>query len=217
MSRATKTVIALAALGAVTLGASACESPLVETEVPARIGDGLPVDLGTGPDRPLRRLDIDQLDASMRRATGGIGWDDGSGNPQLTRFRTTLGVPDYVTSTTEDLEVSALFLKFLDDAARSTCDRLIEREEDAATPAERTFLVHAELASTLPDDAEAIDQNLAYLLLRFHGRRVDVDSEELTPWRQLFRDARAMSVDEPKTAWRTVCVALFDHPDFYLY
>lgn len=202
-------LLALAAL----LG---CESEVVETTVPGTVGPSTPIDLGTGPERPRRRMDVEQLDAAMRRATGGIGWDDGSGNPQFVRFRSTLGVPDYVASTGEDLEVSALFLKFLDDAARSTCDRLIEREEDAM-PAERVFLVHADLASALPADADAIDENLAHLLLRFHGRRVAPGSRELAPWHQLFADARAMSEDEPKTAWRTVCVALFDHPDFYLY
>ena len=86
MNRAIAIVLAL---GGALLGTTACESPPSETTVPGRVGDPTPVDLGTGPDRPLRRMDIEQLDAAMRRATGGIGWDDGSGNPQFTRFRTT--------------------------------------------------------------------------------------------------------------------------------
>lgn len=206
-----------AAVATVTLIAVlGCQTPVAETSVPGTIGPATPIDLGTGPERPRRRMDIEQLDAAMRRATGGIGWDDSAGNSQLVRFRSTLGVPDYVGTTNEDREVSALFLKFLDDAARSSCDRLIEREEDAM-PADRVFLVHADLESVLPDDREAIDRNLAHLLLRFHGRRVEPGSPELAPWHELFADSRAMSADAPKIAWRTVCVALFDHPDFYLY
>lgn len=208
--------LALAALVLVALGAAACEGPVATTLVPGTIDDPRPIDLGTGPDRGRRRMDVDQLDAAMRRATGGLGWDDSGGNPQFARFAATLGVPDYVGTTTEDLEVSALFLKFLDDAARSTCDRLIAREE-RAMPAERVFLVHAEIDASLPGDAAEIDENLAYLLLRFHGRRVDPGAEELEPWRELFASARAASPDEPSAAWRTTCVALFDHPDFYLY
>ncbi|MDQ3031635.1 MAG: hypothetical protein M3Y87_04400 [Myxococcota bacterium] len=208
---------ALAFVLSIAAALVACaEPPVATTDVTGTIGDPRPVDLGTGPDRPRRRMDIDQLDAAMRRATGGLGWDDSSGRSQLERFSATLGVPDYVSTTTEDLEVSALFLKFLDDAARSTCDRLITRERDAL-PAERTFLVHAELDAALPADAAAIDANLAHLLLRFHGRRVAADAEELEPWRELFAMSRAASPDEPATAWRTTCVALIDHPDFYLY
>lgn len=203
----------MAALVSVSL---ACEAPVAEIEVPGAIGEPRPVDLGTGPDRPRRRMDIEQLDAAMRTATGGIGWDDASGNSQFSRFAATLGVPDYVSSTTEDLTVSALFLKFLDDGARSSCDRLLTREADAM-PADRTFLVHAELDAALPADAAAIDENLAYLLLRFHGRRVATTDAELAPWRELFASARALSPDEPALAWRTTCVALIDHPDFYLY
>ena len=205
-------------LGALALAlvTVACEEPPPRSDVVVDIGPERPIDLGTGPDRGRRRMDIEQLDAAMRRATGGLGWDDSSGRSMFTAQAATLGVPDYVQSTSEDLEISALFIKFLDDASRSVCDRLMTREA-AAAPGERVFLVHADLDARLPADAAAIDQNLSMLLLRFHGRRVAVDSPELAPWHDLMDQALAASPDDAAPAWRTTCVALFEHPDFYTY
>ncbi len=205
--------IALLALLVVTLGA--CDDRVPITEVPVQPGDPTPIDLGTGPARPRRRMDIDQLDQSLRSVTGGIGWVDSSGRDLFVTNAETLGVPDWVSFTNEDLEASALFVKFLDDAARSSCTTLITR--DAAAPAaDRIFFVHAEPSAMMPADQTAIDENLAYLLLRYHGRRVAVGSDEILPWRGLYQDARA-ATDDPNVAWRTVCVALVDHPDFYTY
>ncbi|MFO0708205.1 MAG: hypothetical protein U0353_00110 [Sandaracinus sp.] len=189
-------------------------------ELPADYGDPTHVDLGTGPARARHRMDIDQLDASLFAATG-LHWEVGSTN-QLTRFRATLGVPNYATSTHEDLEPSPLFLKFVDDAARSVCTRLLDAES-AEGSTDHVFLVHADLEDRLPADQEAIDQNLAMLLARYHSRVIEPGSEELDPWRSLWSSSLALTrdmtsgEDDAETAWRTVCVALIDHPDFYLY
>lgn len=210
MSSASRT--ALLALLALT----ACADDRVPiSEVPVDPGDPRPVDLGTGPARPRRRMDIDQLDQTLRSVTGGIGWVDSSGRDLFVTNAETLGVPDWISFTNEDLEASALFVKFLDDAARSACTTLVDRDADAAA-ADRIFFVHAEPTAMLPADQTAIDENLAYLLLRYHGRRVEPGSDEILPWRGLYRDARA-ATDDANVAWRTVCVALVDHPDFYSY
>lgn len=188
-------------------------------EVPSDFDDPTHVDLGTGRARARHRMDIDQLDAALFAATG-LRWEVGTTN-QLTRFRATLGVPNYTTTTHEDLEPSPLFLKFVDDAARSVCTRLLD-SETASTASDPIFLVHAELDDRLPADREAIDENLAMLLARFHSRSVEPGSEELDPWRSLWSASLALTrtesgEDDAKAAWRTVCVALIDHPDFYLY
>jgi len=189
-------------------------------ELPSDFGDPGHVDLGTGPARARHRMDVDQLDQSLFVATG-LRWEV-SGTNQLTRFRSTLGVPNYATSTHEDLEVSPLFLKFVDDAARSICTRLLDRET-ADGAMDRVFLVHTDVEDRLSADQAAIDQNLAMLLGRFHGRRVEPGSEELDPWRSLWSSSLALTrdgmtgEDDAEVAWRTVCVALIDHPDFYTY
>jgi len=181
-----------------------------------------PVDVGAAPWRERRRMDIAQVDASLRRVTGGIGWDSGSTN-QFVRFDDTLGVPDYINSTSEDRAVSLIFLKFLDDAARSVCRRVADREGGDAP-----------LGTFAPVDVDAVDPAsadvdaaLASLLLRFHGRRVTAGSAALAPWRSLYTRAAAevaaTTMDperpdlSPRRAWEAVCVALVDHPDFYTY
>lgn len=205
-------------LGAI--GLAACQPETTLTEVPTEFGEESEIDLGTGPARALRRMDIDQLDESIFVATG-LHWEVGTTN-QFTRFRSTLGVPNFATSTHEDLDVSPLFLKFVDDAARSVCTRLLD-QETAMGATSHVFLVHADAASRLPADQARIDQNLAMLLTRFHGRIVEPGSDELTPWRSLWSSSLALTRDamtgaeDGETAWRTVCVALIDHPDFYTY
>lgn len=210
----------LAALLVTAATVAGCTPPPALDEVPTEFGEETPVDLGTGPARALRRMDIDQLDESIFVATG-MHWEVERAN-QFRRYRSTLGVPNFTTSTQEDFDISPLFLKFVDDAARSVCTRLLD-QETAASAMSPVFLVHADTASRLPADQAEIDQNLAMLLARFHGRVIEPGSDELTPWRGLWSSALALTRDamtgaeDGEVAWRTVCVALIDHPDFYTY
>lgn len=164
--------------------------------------------------RPWRRMDIEQLDASMRRVTNGIGWDV-NGVDQFTALSATLGVPDYIQVTAEDLAPGLLFQKFLDDASNAVCRDLLERESTGG--AENVFLVHADLSDTIERDRPAIEENLSMLLLRFHGREVPVGDPRLEPWVFLYEGAERVTGGDAMESWRTVCVALFTHPDFYTY
>jgi len=219
MSNRNQPLRALAALLA-TASLVGCAPPPALEEVPTEFGGETQVDLGTGPARALRRMDVDQLDESIFVATG-LRWEL-SGTNQFVRFRSTLGVPNYTTSTQEDVDISPLFLKFVDDAARSVCTRLLD-QETAMGAMSPVFLVHADAASRLPADQDEVNQNLAMLLARFHGRVIELGSDQLTPWRGLWSSSLALTRDamtgaeDGETAWRTVCVALIDHPDFYTY
>lgn len=204
-------------------------------------GDGTDVDLGTEPWRERRRMDVDQLDQAIREVTGnrvdgelvgGIGWesfrnDSGVYTVRQRYFETygdTLGVPDYINSSSEDLTVSLLFEKFLDDAARDVCRRLVDREDGNGRPydgdAQGIFLP-VEVSDEAPSQAD-VDQTLSNLLLRFHGRSLEPSDQQLQPWRDLFGrlQSAAAEADEPlppRRAWEGVCVALITHPDFYTY
>ena len=84
-----------------------------------------PVEL---PHRARRRLNLDQLDRALEQAVG-LPWVERRGGVdvhQLTTLASTLGKPDYLQQTVEDLTPSALFLKFLDDAARELCFKRAE-------------------------------------------------------------------------------------------
>jgi hypothetical protein len=207
--------------------ASDAAGPDAAAPVPVERDPGAPADLAPAPPPPparepppraRRRMNLDQLDAAMRQASDGIGWTERRGNTDVNLFvelSATLGKPDYIQITTENLEPSALFLKFLDDAARSVCARMIERDLDAGAGA----LLHA----VGPDDdfdaaPAAVDANLRHLLARFHGRLVPEDGAgpHLAPWRWLFRSAAFVGGD-PLAGWNAVCVGLFTHPDFYSY
>ena len=211
-------------LACVAMLLPACDGDQIAVEpLPEIVEEQDPVELGDQPYRPRRRMDVRQLENSLRRVSGGIEWRINSNTTGFERYARTLGEPDYVERTVEDREVSVLFLKFLDDAARDICDELIEQEwqEDAT---DRVFMVHAGMTDTLASNEDAIRENLRYLLLRFHGRRVAVDSAELQPWTQLLNDVAVASqgegedaMPEYRPAWESVCVTLINHPDFFTY
>lgn len=174
-----------------------------------------------GPDegvRGRRRMDVDQLDASIQRVTGGIAWtESGAGSDNLfEELSATLGKPDYIDSTQEDLTVSLLFEKFLGDAAQVVCSELVAREQTVSAE-ERVLLVHAEPESTPADDAEGVEANLRYLLLRYHGQDLSEGDPRITPWSWLFESSLHVNDGNTMSAWQAVCVALIIHPDFYSY
>ena len=169
------------------------------------------------PARARQRLNIDQLSASLERITGGVNWVAGEAT-LWEILSATLGRPDYIQTTQEDLLPSALFHKFLDDAARQICADLVSADllwaagEGQGAP---HLLVYVDPADALGDD-EATSENLSHLLLAFHGRRVAPGSPELVQWRWLVDTVGAAS-SEPTEAWNAVCVALITHPNFYSY
>lgn len=170
------------------------------------------------PSRPRKRMDIDQLDAALQRVSGGIGWTSGKGATLKNEFETlaiTLGKPNYTDLTTEDLEPTALFQKFLGDAATAVCTKLIDVELDKA-PADRVFLVGIDPSKPYAADPKANDANLALQLLRFHGRVVDATGPELARWRFLLQGATQIT-GKASEGWRAVCVALVEHPAFTTY
>ncbi|MEM9074384.1 MAG: hypothetical protein AAGE52_38170 [Myxococcota bacterium] len=194
------------------------DEPVDLAPVEGTVGEGDILDLGTAPYRDRRRMDIDQLQASVLRVTDGIDWVQGNTN-QFERFRDTLGAPDYINSTAEDTAVSVLFLKFVDDMARRVCDQLVRRETGSVTDEDPrgVLFVSVDPAAEEAPAQSAVDDNLAYLLLRYHGRRVDPGSAELDPWRQLYAGASAAEEASQADAWEAVCVGMMNHPDFYTY
>lgn len=183
--------------------------------------------------RPRRRLNIDQLNDAMVRASGGIAWTELNRDVEVNQFdqlARTLGKPDYIQNTEEDLEPTILFQKFLGDASRSVCAKMLERDlavveieqEYAQRPFEdapedlpqKTLLMHVTPEDTIDNNPEAVDANLRAMLMRFHGRVVaEHDDAALANWRWLLKSSR--HVAEPAQAWNAMCIALFTHPDFY--
>jgi hypothetical protein len=206
-----------------SLVACAVEEPVEGVEVPGAepvdvgLDDGrasnlLPADEPGRRDR--RRMDVDQLDATIKLVTGGLFWEAGGDN-QFEELAATLGKPDYLNSTFEDLSTSLLFQKFLGDAAHSVCTELAQVDPLRLEP-DRTLLVHVASTDTVESNPEGVEANLVGLLLRYHGRTLEPGSDQLNPWRWLFESSTYVSSD-PLAGWRAVCVGLMTHPDFYTY
>ncbi|MEE2786987.1 MAG: hypothetical protein VX589_06580 [Myxococcota bacterium] len=178
--------------------------------------------------RPLRRMNVDQLNAAMRSVSGGIGWTERRNNTDVDLFEqlaSTLGKPDYAFATDEELEPTVIFQKFLDDAARSICGKMLTADLQAfeaeanGEPVEGApkLLIHVGPDDTLETAHDAVVRNLQTLLRRFHGRViVDAEAPLLHHWQWLHRTGSFVTGD-PAEAWLGVCVALFTHPHFYMY
>jgi hypothetical protein len=159
-------------------------------------------------------MDLAQLDAAFRSVSGGLTWVEGGRN-QWEQLAPTLGRPDFLQTTEEDLTPSPLFQKFLDDAARSVCQALITREATAPM-ADRVFLVGVDADEPSARLGQRLDENLQRQILRFHGRDVRRgDAGALDGWRWLFLTSER--IEGPRAAWMGTCVALFEHPDFFTY
>lgn len=186
------------------------------------LGDGKPVALLPDPEyptRPRKRMNIDQLDAALLKASGGVTWVVGGKN-QFDALAATLGKPDFADQVMEDLSPSTIFEKFLHDAALDVCETLIAKDAKAKAD-ERVFFVHALPTATPAKDAAAVDDNLRYLLLRWHGRQLAKGAPQLENWRFLLaaaqKTAAGTAAAQAQAGWQTVCVALATHPAFYTY
>lgn len=196
---------------------ASCVPPAPGEQRPEKIDHSV-IDDVVPPDAALtrarRRLTVDQLEQSLLRSSGGIEWlVDGSNG--FERMSATLGKPDYIQSTREDLGASTIFMKFLGDAAESVCGQLVV--VDLQRPRSQRALFLAVEARDLDNpSSEQIDENLKRLLLRFHGRHPSALATDLEAWRWLYQNARETGGDA-SLAWQTICVALISHPDFYTY
>jgi hypothetical protein len=182
------------------------------------------VDAGARPPSAWsQRLSVRQLAASMPIALGGNTWLINTSNGFTVRGPT-LGEPDYIGVVDENLEPTALYLKFMADAARDGCTRAVNA--DAALAANQRVL----LRFVSPDDsvatnATAVDRNLRYLKLRFHGVKLaEGDTASISRMRALFDTAARVGTDggslsqaNVREGWRAVCVALLMAPEYHLY
>ena len=179
------------------------EESVTETSATATEDPSTPVWAAQTPQRIRKRMNVDQLSRAINQVSGGLNWRQNNDDNLLETLSLTLGKPDYLEVTNEDLGAGVLFMKFLEDAAGNVCTQMVTRDLEEGSD----FLV----AST--DD---IDTQLTRLLQSFHSRQLNEGHPDLKQWRWLYDSALRIS-DEATEAWRTVCVALFRHPDFYTY
>lgn len=170
--------------------------------------------------RSARRASVEMLRRSFPVIFGNdltgqpITWTVG-GRPGFDVFTHALGEPDYADVVDENLDPSPLYVKFLDDAGRDACNKVLAA--DFKRP-DRTLLKYAQPADTPASARASIDQNLRYLRLRFHGMHVvDTDDAPIAGLRQLLSDSIAANGGSVLEGWRAVCVALVTAPEFSLY
>lgn len=204
---------------------------------PASTGKPVPVDSEVenipdlhadpvGPSRKTRRMTIDQLQASMKRVAG----EDVYGNPiewkvngqpgfSDVAFGKALGRPDFLSSTDESGISSALYLKFVGDAARAVCTDMARNDLIRTDASTRVLFPKAAVDGAATE--EQVNANLSYLVLRFLGTRLEKDSPMIASLRGVY-DAGVASVENlggelPPAAegYRAVCVTLFESPLFH--
>ena len=171
----------------------------------SELGDGVieRPDERTG--RQLKRMTIPQVRDSMKQIGGGIPWGDEDAS-NWDEYADTLGVADYQLRVESDRSPSVMFQKFLDDAASHTCSEWV------AAP-DSTFFVIDDPTSLERTDVRA---NIVGLRWQIQGKARDPFALIVDDYEQLFYLAHERA-ESHLTAWQTVCVAMFTHPDFFMY
>jgi hypothetical protein len=186
-----------------------------------------PPEVATTSGRAPRRVSIEQLRASFPVVFGNdlggapITWTNEYGENGFSAYAGTLGEPDYADTTDENLDPSPLYVKFMDDAARNACGKALEADYGRTDPASRVIIRHAglnDLVTTSAQAKAAIEKNLRYLRLRFHGIKVAATEDQpIATLRDLFTQSAQANAGSAKEGWRAVCVALTVAPEFHLY
>jgi hypothetical protein len=200
---------------AATLGASvllACsqkpiDPPPAPVQKPEVLADKLPPmpnghpDLGalTIASRAPRRLSVDQLERSLDEI-GNLPKGSVKLPPDLA---ITLGRPDYARVTEESLEPTPLYMKFMLDLGAIYCGNLADYEPTRPA-ADKFYTRNAN-----------VDDNLAWLLLRFTG----IEGEGAKPYLTRLRAAydRGAKGARPLGGYEAACLSLFTSPEFLLY
>src|SRR5207247_1046900 len=104
------------------------------------------------------------------------------------------------TTTSESVDPAVTFSKLAGDAARSACRASVKG--DLALPAEERRILR--FVTSEPASDAAVRKNLAYLALRFWGRRLAPEDPELGALAVLLD--RASRAAGPGSGWRAVCV-----------
>ncbi|CAN0566460.1 unnamed protein product, partial [Laminaria digitata] len=174
------------------------------TQVPLQPNPGAPESSA----RQSRRLTVDQLRRSIPALFGGITWTVPARPQPVAGFdalASTLGEPDYIQATTNNLDPSPLFAKFMDDMAASVCRQALDRDATGESPA--LVLQH-------PSNPQ---ENLRFLRLKLHGIHVAPDSMEgLEDLYGLYTETLA-TAEDPAQAWWAVCIAMLTAPEMMAY
>jgi hypothetical protein len=150
-------------------------------------------------------MTVAQARDSMEQIAGGVPWGD-EDDSDWDAYAETLGVADYQTRVESDLSPSVMFQKFLDDAAGATCAGWIAAEGSH-------FHTIDDPSST---DRADIRANITGLRWKIQGKSRDAADPIIDDYETLFVKVHQRT-DSTDTAWTTVCVAMFTHPDFFMY
>jgi len=150
-------------------------------------------------------MTIAQVRDSMVQISGGVAWGDVDDSDWDT-YSDTLGVADFQLRVEHDRSPSVMFQKFLDDAASATCSGWLRAEGS------HFFSI---------DDPESIARedvrtNILGLRWKIQGKSKATEDVVVGDYEQLFFTVH-MRTDSTESAWQTVCVAMFTHPDFFMY
>jgi hypothetical protein len=210
------------ALSVFACGGSTTENGDLPTQDQGSDSDGTS-DVGqepTGPTpRQVHRFTVAQLIQSIPVITGGIGWEEDFGEGPLDMLEIlapTLGAPDYILVTEENMEPSMIIAKFMQDAAYRVCTKWVQRDQ-ALPPGERTLIQHDDWFST---DSGDVRGSIRALLFRVFAHNIEsVDDPAIEPYWQLFQTGADLDgvTPAPSDGWLAVCIALMTHPEFILY
>jgi hypothetical protein len=205
-----------------------------------QVGITIDMQVGATTPRKLRRMTLDQLARTIPLVTNGIKWTEDFGQGEvdiLALLSPTFGAPDYLNITEENLEPSLLISKFLNDASKRVCLKRLNKEEELyrqwqtlnPIPSTEADFERAEVKEILDqqvlvkgdfylNDESHIKAQLQRLILLFLGENLDQNHPRFNHYWTLFQMVQQSSPQQQiYWAYFSVCVGLFNDPDFILY
>ena len=164
---------------------------------------------------PLRSMRPDQLAGSLEALTG-YRWT-WEGNDMLDTdeqgVRILAGGADGVIATDPAVDPSTTTALVQERVAEAAADAAVQRER-LMEPADRTLFKDVDFDAE-PDRDSTVSQ-VQRLLETAHGKRYDVEGDEVTALAELF-DALYAESGDSAVAWTLTLSGVFRHPDFLLY
>jgi hypothetical protein len=177
--------------------------PTIEIEETV-VEEGVSDSQQNNPSRQLKRMSISQVRDSMIQISGKQWADNSESNWDV--YSDTLGVADYQSRVETDRSPSVMFQKFLDDAATSTCLQWLQTVDSS-------FYIIDSNSSVERDD---VRNNVVHLRWLIQGKVKDQSIQIVDDYESLFYTVYQRT-SSTELSWQSVCVALFTHPDFFMY
>lgn len=161
--------------------------------------------------RQARRMTVDQIERTITTLFPGLNWTyydsrRRTNRSKFTQMARTLGKADYLQVTSNTVDPTPLFMKFMDDMAGQVCGKAVAVDAGKNDKSKNHVMRYSN-----------VNQNLRFLRLKFHALFVPPNQTQGIQKLRALYDAILARKGNSKDAWHGVCIAMITSPEFFAY